>query len=515
MSQVSEREELFRGSNHVLAVSDGGIATVPCHQWWAPWRTPQGEPAVARYDEIARPALQGKRALQIAFVDGRPDWLIKGLPLLGAGWALELIERATQRAKLRRGPLFDKPLPPAALRDELAALAAAEPPDPLLLGEALVRQAILHQATDLHLAPVRDELVALFRLDGQLTEMARLPLGVGQRTLNSLKSAAGMPVYVATHPQTGRLDVPLSGRDVDVRLTSLPTAEGEKLAARLFDPATRPHDLAALGMEPEVLTAYQDLISRPQGCVLLTGPAGAGKSTTMYASLLALKIQSAWRHIATVEEPVEFIVRDIQQTEVSRERGLDFAEVLRVILRQDPQVIMVGEIRDRETAETAIQAGLTGHLIFSTVHAPDPTGVFVRLLDLEVAPYLVASAVSAVIAQRLVRTLCPHCAQPHSPTTQELQRAGLDAAQAAATSFRRAVGCEQCREGYAGRTGLFSLLVVNEALRRAVMERRPAYELSQQAALLPAGGLWEAGLRKAARGEVSLDELIRTLGPRA
>jgi general secretion pathway protein E len=383
-----------------------------------------------------------------------------------------------------------------------------------VVADLLLTQAVLRGATDLHLQPGESETVVRLRIDGSLRAVATFPAALAQRVVGRVKVLGGMQTFQHAIAQTGAAVMTVAGRQVDLRFTVLPTVHGEKLTVRLFDPTQARLDLEALGLAPPVLAALRARLDEPQGTLLLTGPAGSGKTTTMYASLAYLREREADRSLATVEEPVELDLAGVDQTEVNRAVGLDFAEGLRTVLRQDPQVIMVGEIRDAETAYIAVQAGLTGHLVLSTVHAPSAAGVFTRLAQIGVEPYLVASSVTAVLSQRLVRLVCPDCGAPASASGEDLEAAGLTGADLAGT-LRAGAGCPRCDgTGYRGRTGLFSLLPVSRQMREAVLACRPLPELEDLAGHESIGTLWEDGLAKVRAGVTTLAELRRVLGRR-
>lgn len=508
MAVVQPISDVIKGHHTALHFSPEGVALIG-----SGWRrsTP---PQVARYEEIASARVtQGGRALILSFVDERPPWAVLGLRLMQARWAEEIISEVLWRRQQATGPAFQSPLSPDDLAAAMNPLTKPSGPEPALLAELLLTQAILHEVTDLHLLPTPEGYDARVRRDGQLMTLDCLPLEVGRRALARLKILAQMPAFPGRVSQTGSLTYEVAERQVQVRLTSLPTVEGEKLTARLFDPRTRVVELEALGMSPAVLFAVTAICAEPRGCLLVTGPAGSGKSTTMYACLEHIAAQTPPRSLCTVEEPVEFRLAGVDQTEVNRGAGLDFAEGLRTVLRQDPQVIMVGEIRDRETAEIAVQAGLTGHLVFSTIHAPHSAGVFARLMNMGLEPYLVVSSVTAVLAQRLVRRLCPSCARLYRPTSEELAELGPLAAELADADLREAAGCDECRgTGYRGRVGLFELLPVDEALRVAILDKRPAHEMERLAARSAAVSLWGAALEKMRQGETTLAEVRAVLG---
>ncbi|UCC69540.1 MAG: type II/IV secretion system protein, partial [Armatimonadota bacterium] len=353
-----------------------------------------------------------------------------------------------------------------------------------------------------------------YRIDGLLADVAELDAALTDPVLARLKLLANLAMFRSDVPQEGRVVIELQGRSVDLRVSVLPTLHGEKAVVRIFDSANALRPLDQLGMTSGLQEQFASLLSRPQGAILLTGRANSGKTTTLYAAVQHIHGQRrGLSSIVTVEDPVEYDLGIVSQTQVNPVAGLTFAAGLRTVLRQDPEVIMLGEIRDLETAEIAIRAGLTGHLVLSTAHARSAAGVFARLLDMGLEPFLVTSSVSAVIAQRLVRTLCPDCTTASAPTADALARVGLREAPAGAR-FRAATGCEACRgSGYRGRTGVFHLLPMNNALRDLVMARLPAQELEQRAAQVAPGSLLEAGVQKATEGVTSLDEVARVIGP--
>jgi type II secretory ATPase GspE/PulE/Tfp pilus assembly ATPase PilB-like protein len=310
-------------------------------------------------------------------------------------------------------------------------------------------------------------------------------------------------------PQEGRTAVHLTDRSIDVRVSLLPTLHGEKAVLRLFDPGRSLLKLDQLGMSPATRETWERLIQQPQGMLLLTGPSNHGKTTTMYASLAHLhEHRRDLSNLCTVEDPVEYDLRVVNQTQVNAAAGLTFAAGLRTVLRQDPEVIMIGEIRDEETAGIAVRAGLTGHLILSTVHATSAAGVFARLVDLGCEPYLVASAVSGVLAQRLLRKVCAECRQPTASTQQQRARLGIRDEDG---QWMQGRGCAACGgTGYRGRTGIYQLLAVDDAIREGVVAGKTTSELERLAGVAEA--LRADALAKAAAGITSLDEVARVLG---
>jgi general secretion pathway protein E len=486
MASLLEIHEQFAGRGAELNLGPTGLALT--HRGLVP-SDPRFQ--VAGYDLVKDAELDARgRRLTVTFTDARPAWTLDAMHPAEAAWAQVLVLEAGRRSRLYAEPGFRACLSDEALRQTLTDYAALEPSAVTVAGDLLLTQAALQRATDIHLQPAADHTAVSFRVDGCLRQVARLDPDLAGRVVARFKVRAGMQSYRRNLAQTGGGGLPLGDRVVDLRFTCLPTLYGEKLTIRLFDPAQALLDLTTLGMEPEVLATYQELLVSPQGTLLLTGPSGSGKTTTLYASLAYLLAQDSDRSVATVEEPVELPLAGVDQTPVNRGVGLDFAAGLRTILRQDPQVLMVGEIRDAETAGAAIQAGLTGHLVFSTVHAPSAAGVFARLTQLGVEPYLVASSVSAVLAQRLVRRACPEC------------RSGQP-------------GCPACQgTGFSGRTGLFSLLPVTTRLRDALLACRPLGELEQIAAEEGRGSLWDAAKAKLRAGLTTEAEVRRVLGRR-
>jgi type II secretory ATPase GspE/PulE/Tfp pilus assembly ATPase PilB-like protein len=468
----------------------------------------------ASYQEVAEVDWEPRaRRLSIGLTD-RPAWVIAGLRPAEATWAQSLISAAATRARLYQDETFRFAVTDQALEQALRALAELDPPQAGVVADLLLTQAVWRRATDLHLQPDAAQATVRLRIDGSLRAVASFPAPLARRVVGRIKVLGGMQTFQHAVPQTGAAVMGVAGRQVDLRFTVLPTVHGEKLTVRLFDPGQALLDLGALGMAPAVLAALRERLDQPSGTLLLTGPAGSGKTTTMYAALAYLRAREPDRALATVEEPVELDLAGVDQTEVNRAVGLDFAEGLRSLLRQDPQVIMVGEIRDAETAHIAVQAGLTGHLVLSTVHAPSAAGVFTRLTQIGVEPYLVASSVTAVLAQRLVRVVCAQCGAPAGASAEDLEGAGLTTADVPG-NLRAGAGCGHCEgTGYYGRTGLFSLLPVSRQMREAVLACRPLPELNDLAAQEAIGGLWEDGLDKVRTGLTTVAELRRVLGRR-
>jgi len=326
--------------------------------------------------------------------------------------------------------------------------------------------------------------------------------------ISRIKIMANLNIAERRVPQDGRVRIKLSNRELDVRVSTLPTVHGESVVLRILDRASGVLDLDGLGMDEQTERRFDRLIRRPNGIVLVTGPTGSGKTTTLYAALR--RINTPGVKIITVEDPVEYQVEGLTQIPVSPKAGRTFATALRSILRHDPDIVMVGEMRDRETAEIAIQAALTGHLVFSTLHTNDAPGGVTRLLDMGIEPYLVAATVQGILAQRLVRTVCPDCQQPYQPSFEEERRAVAAGLQKSTRRFRRGTGCPQCTHtGYRGRGGVYEIMVMNEALRSAVVRGAPLDELRREAQAQGMVPLHQAAWTRAAAGETTIAEALR------
>jgi type II secretion system protein E len=333
-------------------------------------------------------------------------------------------------------------------------------------------QAVRDGVSDIHIEPYEREVKVRFRSDGILDDVMAPPKRMHAAIISRIKILGEMNIAERRLPQDGRIKVTVAGRQVDVRVSIVPTVLGERAVMRILDKGTAMLGLTQLGMRDDALARFRKLIGVPYGMVLVTGPTGSGKSTTLYAALQ--EIYSPERNILTIEDPVEYQVPGIGQIQVRPNIGLTFASGLRSIVRQDPDVIMVGEIRDHETAEIAIHAALTGHLVFSTLHTNDAPSAVTRLLDMGVEPYLAASSIVGVLAQRLVRVNCPHCSTPHEEEPEALRAMGIEGPPPG-TVFRHGTGCEKCgRTGFKGRRGVYELLVVDEEVRRMTVDRAPS-----------------------------------------
>jgi type IV pilus assembly protein PilB len=381
------------------------------------------------------------------------------------------------------------------------------------LVNSIIFQAAEDGASDVHFEPQEDALVVRLRIDGVLHEVQRIPKRMMAGVTTRLKVLAKLDIAERRKPQDGRisLNAAAAGRLLDIRVATLPTVEGESVVMRLLDKSKKAPTLTDLGLNEDMREKLSALIRRPTGAILATGPTGSGKSTTLYAALT--EISSPEINIITVEDPVEFRLTGVNQVQINPRAGLTFAAALRSILRSDPDVVMVGEIRDSETAKISIEAALTGHLVLSTMHTNDAPGAISRLNEMGVEPFLTGSAVSAVLAQRLARKLCTHCCEMYSPTTDDLMKARLSPDVAAAADgvvFYRKRGCPRCGQtGYKGRVGIYQLLVMSENLERLAASGASREELERAAIGEGMRTLWDDGLSKVAAGLTSVEELAR------
>ncbi len=375
----------------------------------------------------------------------------------------------------------------------------------------IIREAIVERATDIHVEPLEGDLRIRYRIDGILHEVAVPPqLRLLQAAIISrLKVMAHMDIAERRLPQDGRINLQSSGQNIDVRVSTIPTVNGESISLRLLsrDQQQEQFGFERLDLSKKHARIVQSLLSQPNGIVLVTGPTGSGKSTSLYCFLSS--INSVQRRIITIEEPVEYRLPGVSQIDVKPEIDLTFAKGLRHILRQDPNVIMVGEIRDFETAEIAIRAAMTGHLVFSTLHTNDAVGGITRLLDMGVEQFLLASTVRAFLAQRLVRTICPDCAEKVEYPRDYLAEIGFPLAEMG-TVFQRGAGCDNCRQtGYQGRLAIFEICVINDAMRRMIVEKRDGSELKQCAIAQGMETLRQDGWRHVAGGRTTIEEVVR------
>ncbi|MFL5311634.1 MAG: type II secretion system ATPase GspE [Myxococcales bacterium] len=376
------------------------------------------------------------------------------------------------------------------------------------LVNSLLFRAAKERASDIHIEPQEKDIGVRFRVDGVLQEVIRPPKRFQNSIASRVKIMGGLNIAEKRLPQDGRIRVKLAGRDIDIRLSTTPTVFGERIVMRLLDKSAVLLDLAEIGMDKDQLALMEGLIHKANGIVLVTGPTGSGKTTTLYAALS--KINRPDLNIMTIEDPVEYQLQGISQTPVNPKIELTFASGLRSFLRQDPDVIMVGEIRDRETAEIAIQASLTGHLVFSTVHTNDAAGAITRLIDMGVEPYLVGSSLIGVLAQRLVRVLCKECREAYLPTPEELREIGIGPEKAREPRMiYRAVGCDACnRTGYHGRSGIYEFMLVDDAIRELAVKKTDSGSIKRAAVHKGMRTLMEDGGRKVLRGITTVAEVL-------
>ncbi|TXI71726.1 MAG: Type 4 pili biogenesis protein pilB (nuleotide-binding protein) [Limnohabitans sp.] len=375
--------------------------------------------------------------------------------------------------------------------------------------QQLLEQAVLQHASDLHFEPYEHHYRVRMRIDGQLREVPAAPLAFRDRLAARIKVMARLDVAEKRLPQDGRMKLHLQdGRELDLRVSTLPTLFGEKVVVRILDGRQAQLDLPTLGYEAADLEVLEQAIRRPHGMVLVTGPTGSGKTQSLYACLKLLNTPEV--NIATVEDPCEIQMTGINQVNVQDRPGLNFAVALRAFLRQDPDILMVGEIRDLETAQIAIQAAQTGHLVLSTLHTNDAPATLVRLRNMGVAPYNIAASVSLITAQRLIRRLCEQCREPISVPAEVLLQAGLaaDALPEEGHPIYTPKGCSACHKGFRGRTGIFQVMPMSESLQELVMQDASGLALARQARLDGVRSLREAGLNKVLSGETSLDEVL-------
>jgi len=381
------------------------------------------------------------------------------------------------------------------------------------LVNSVIFQAAEDGASDVHFEPQEESLLVRFRVDGVLQEVQRIPKRMMNGVLTRLKVLAKLDIAERRKPQDGRisLNAAAAGRLLDIRVATLPTVEGESIVMRLLDKSKRAPTLEELGMADEMRRKLEEHVRRPTGAVLVTGPTGSGKSTTLYAALT--EINRPEINIITVEDPVEYRLTGVNQVQINTRAGLTFAAALRSILRSDPDVVMVGEIRDGETAKISIEAALTGHLVLSTLHTNDAPQVLTRLNEMGVEPFLTGAAISAVIAQRLARKLCSHCCEMYTPSVDELLKARVSpdvAAAADGMAFYRKRGCPRCGQtGYKGRIGIFQLLEMSESLEQLAAKKAAREDIERQAIEEGMRTLWDDGLTKVASGLTSIEELAR------
>jgi general secretion pathway protein E len=373
----------------------------------------------------------------------------------------------------------------------------------------LLRYAFDNRASDIHIEPKRDKSLVRLRIDGVLHGVYTLPQQVHAPLLSRIKGISRLDISERRKPQDGRIKVDREGREIEIRVSVLPTAFGEKAVLRIFDPETLVVDIAALGFDPDEKHVFESWISEPHGLILVTGPTGSGKTTTLYSALKALAGPDV--NVTTIEDPIEMVWENFNQVQVQPKLDLDFANALRHILRQDPDIIMVGEIRDPETADNAIQSALTGHLVLSTLHTNDSVGAVGRLEDLQAAPFLLASSLLGVMAQRLLRKVCTNCAVPTTLTPEQVQALGVPLPLVpGGLQIKKGTGCARCRgTGFSGRTAVFEIFSANEEIRQLITQKATHAQLTAAARRSGMKSLREAAVRRLAQGITSFDEVLR------
>jgi len=398
------------------------------------------------------------------------------------------------------------------LVDEVAAsddlLDVVNRPPVIRLVNDILFRALQLRASDIHVHPYESKIQIRYRIDGILYDTLSLNRNVLPLIVSRIKVMAGMDIAERRLPQDGRCSVRLGQREVDLRISTVPTSYGERSVLRLLDKSTGLFGLDELGLCKDDMEKFDSLLTRSHGVIFVTGPTGSGKSTTLYACLN--RINSAEKNVITIEDPIEYQLEGISQIQVASKKGMTFATSLRHVLRQDPDVIMVGEVRDIETARMAIQSSLTGHLVFSTLHTNDSAGAVSRLLDLGVEPYLVSSSLIAIIAQRLVRKVCPDCRQIKEPFFYELRELGLDEDAGSHGTFFAGAGCDKCfQTGYRGRTGIYEMMMITEHVQNLIYKRETAGTIKRAALDAGLQTLRMDGARKARAGITSIAEVLR------
>ncbi|MBU0735779.1 MAG: type II secretion system ATPase GspE [Proteobacteria bacterium] len=390
--------------------------------------------------------------------------------------------------------------------DRLRDLASEAPI--IRLVNRLIFNAVEQRASDIHFEPFEDEFKARYRIDGVLHDVESPPSRLQAAIISRVKIMAKLDIAERRLPQDGRIKLRIADKEIDFRISTIPTLFGESLVMRILDRDTLVLDLEKIGFPEDILAQYTELVSQPYGMILVTGPTGSGKTSTLYTTLA--KINSPENKIITLEEPVEYQLNGVNQIQVNPKIGMTFAKGLRSIVRQDPDIILVGEIRDRETAEIAIQSALTGHLLFSTLHTNDATGAITRLLDMGVESFLLSSTLLGVLAQRLVRVICPHCKEPTRPEEKLLNSMGIRSDEASGIEFFAGKGCEECRyTGFKGRTAIFEYLPVDDEIRREITNKSSAERIKEVAMRKGLMTLRQDGWRKVRKGVTTISEVLK------
>ena len=403
-------------------------------------------------------------------------------------------------------------IPLSSLANEIAEredILASEDDAPIIqLVNSVIVEAVRNHASDIHIEPFENDIIIRFRVDGILHNVLKPPKPVQALLMSRIKVMAGLNIAEKRLPQDGGMRIQVGQREIDVRISVLPTSHGERIVLRLLTKDSNLAGFGDLGMSAWQVDWVENRLSHNCGIILVTGPTGSGKSTTLYAALSSINTPD--KNIITVEDPIEYSLAGVGQIQVNPKIGLTFAKGLRSILRQDPDVIMIGEIRDLETAQIAIQASLTGHLVFSTLHTNDSVGAITRLIDMGIEPFLVGSSLEGIIAQRLVRQLCPQCREEYSPPLKTIENMATNGVNVSIDKLFRPAGCEKCMQtGYRGRTALFELLTISDSVRELIDRRAPEYQMRNISAKEGMKFLRDSGLEKVMTGQTSLEEILR------
>ncbi len=377
--------------------------------------------------------------------------------------------------------------------------------------EFMLQHAYESRASDIHVEPKREQSLIRFRIDGVLHDIQTMPKVVHQAVVSRIKTMSRLDIAEKRRPQDGRVKTSRNGREIELRVSTLPVAFGEKLVMRIFDPEVLMQELPDLGFYPDELTIFKDFISRPHGIILVTGPTGSGKTTTLYSTLKHIATRDV--NITTIEDPIEMVYEELNQTAVQTKVGITFAGALRHILRQDPDIIMVGEIRDGETAQYAVQAALTGHLVFSTLHTNDAPSAISRLVDLGIERFLITSTLIGAMAQRLVRQICPHCVTDRFLEDDEVVTLRLSVPPGKKVKVKEGQGCFECRgTGYFGRSGIFEIMPIDDAIKHLIVQSADTPEIKREAIKNGMRTLRQSALRKLAEGVTTFEEVVRVTG---
>src|ERR1022692_640724 len=404
---------------------------------------------------------------------------------------------------------IEKEVSEVAVTDDATMMARLADQAPIVRFVNLVLfQAVQDRASDIHFEPFEDEFKIRYRVDGALYEMSPPPKHLALPVISRIKIMSNLDISERRLPQDGRISMQIAGRNIDLRVSTLPTQFGESVVLRVLDRAAVNLDIKTLGFPKIVFDYVVEAIQQPNGIFVVTGPTGSGKTTTLYSCLRS--INSIEAKLLTVEDPVEYDIEGIMQVAVNDAVGMTFGRALRAFLRQDPDIIMLGEMRDLETSQIAIQASLTGHLVLSTLHTNDAPGAVTRLIDMGVEPFLISSTLMAVLAQRLVRTICKKCRTPFEPTESQLSLLNLSPHDVGDKAFYYGRGCSTCNDtGYRGRKGIFELLVISDAIRALINERAPTVVMRQKAVELGMVTLREDGLRSIFEGDTTIEEVVK------